>query len=234
MHRYLECCLALLNLVLGCVSLFLMCDCVAFVVPHCASSRQIITHWKNCTRSDCPVCLPLKNAGDRRTPNNAVSAAALQAGIAVAQQTSQPSAPNSLPLPDMLRAYAALGLPAPTPQEQQMLQARRPQQPASAAAGSNHQQLQQAIAAAPSGGTATSIWTTSPGLDGLLGGDAATTQQQLSQQGIILDSGSEQTLLQQMSAITGGAVNTDVPNQAVKDWHQSVTQDLRNHLVHKL
>uniref|UniRef100_A0A1I8BKL5 histone acetyltransferase n=1 Tax=Meloidogyne hapla TaxID=6305 RepID=A0A1I8BKL5_MELHA len=27
---------------------------------HCVSSRHIITHWKNCVKEDCPVCIPVK------------------------------------------------------------------------------------------------------------------------------------------------------------------------------
>ena len=32
------------------------------LVPHCASSRQIISHWKNCNCPNCPVCQPLRSA----------------------------------------------------------------------------------------------------------------------------------------------------------------------------
>ena len=35
-------------------------------MDHCASSRQIISHWKFCIRTDCPVCMTLKNGPSTR------------------------------------------------------------------------------------------------------------------------------------------------------------------------
>lgn len=40
-------------------------DRCIFLVAHCASSRQIIAHWRSCNRPECEVCLPLKSV-----PNN--------------------------------------------------------------------------------------------------------------------------------------------------------------------
>lgn len=84
-------------------------------VAHCASSRQIISHWKNCTRNDCPVCLPLKHASDRR--NNPAT-----------QNININSTPANTPnQADMIRAYNALGLNYP--QQPQTTPQQNPPQP---------------------------------------------------------------------------------------------------------
>ena len=39
-------------------------------LQHCASSRQIIAHWKQCKRPDCAVCQPLKPQPNQPTGPN--------------------------------------------------------------------------------------------------------------------------------------------------------------------
>ncbi|GIY99576.1 hypothetical protein CEXT_523301 [Caerostris extrusa] len=36
-----------------------------WTLPHCAYSSQNISHWRNCTANDCPVCVPLQEAAAR-------------------------------------------------------------------------------------------------------------------------------------------------------------------------
>jgi E1A/CREB-binding protein len=78
-------------------------------VTHCSSSRQIISHWKHCQRSDCPVCLPLKQA-DRRAPPNQPNQVPQVPG-AQPQPTTNPAATGASALQpsEVRRAYDALG-----------------------------------------------------------------------------------------------------------------------------
>ncbi|XP_078274123.1 CREB-binding protein-like isoform X7 [Rhinoraja longicauda] len=118
-------------------------------VAHCASSRQIISHWKNCTRHDCPVCLPLKNASDKRNQ----------------QSTNQ------------LNVVGGMGVP--TPDQSNLMS------------------------------------------DSALPPSLATPNQ-------IMNDG---TNVGNVSTLPTAAPST---SGVRKPWHEHVTQDLRNHLVHKL
>lgn len=78
-------------------------------VTHCSSSRQIISHWKHCTRTDCPVCLPLKQADRNRVTANQPNQVPQVPGAQ--PQPSNPAATvaSALQPSEVRRAYDALG-----------------------------------------------------------------------------------------------------------------------------
>ncbi|GIY41108.1 hypothetical protein CEXT_312162 [Caerostris extrusa] len=214
-------------------------------VPHCSSSRQIISHWKNCTRSDCPVCLPLKQASDRRQQ---------QAAAVQTNPTGQGPAPA-----DMQRAYAALGLPfnagssnaninpviqrstasVPhvneqtqcSPQNLNHIQTSQPAQPTAPSQVQLRPLIQNTSTVAITNPPA-AISNPSFIIDDTIQSKVKVTNATL------LNSAPNQvaTLLNsapnQVTPIVTGAI-PDNPT-TTKDWHQSVTQDLRHHLVQKM
>ncbi|XP_061536690.1 CREB-binding protein isoform X2 [Phycodurus eques] len=208
-------------------------------VAHCASSRQIISHWKNCTRHDCPVCLPLKNASDKRTqqpmlssPNTSLQNSMSTIGVG---QSSAPTINTSTPIDpsSMQRAYAALGLPygSQATGQTQSQQGSGPGQPTGAQNVQAQQQLPQQMRSINALGNQMALTGATMGV---------TTSEQT---GLHTDSlpntlNTNNQLLTDGSAVGSmGNLPTAAPISATgtrKAWHEHVTQDLRNHLVHKL
>ncbi|XP_014872161.1 histone acetyltransferase p300-like isoform X2 [Poecilia latipinna] len=195
-------------------------------VAHCASSRQIISHWKNCTRHDCPVCLPLKNAGDKRNPQceSLLSAAGSGLGSSLGSVPGgQPSTPNINP-PSQIdpssieRAYAALGL---TYQGNQIQGQTGP--PNMASQGQAGMRPLNPMSVNPIG------------VNGGVGGPPQSQQASLLQDTMMHLNVNNQSLMN--DAVGVGSMPTAAPPSATgikKGWHEDITQDLRNHLVHKL
>ncbi|XP_077426453.1 histone lysine acetyltransferase CREBBP isoform X2 [Vanacampus margaritifer] len=206
-------------------------------VAHCASSRQIISHWKNCTRHDCPVCLPLKNASDKRTqqpmlssPNTSLQNPMSTGGVG---QSSAPSINTSTTIDpsSMQRAYAALGLPygSQATGQAQSQQASGPGQPTGAP--NVQAQLPQQMRSINALGNQMALTGAAMGV---------TTSEQTSLHTDSLPNAlnTNNQLLSDGSAVGSlGNLPTAAPISATgtrKTWHEHVTQDLRNHLVHKL
>uniref|UniRef100_A0A672QN56 histone acetyltransferase n=1 Tax=Sinocyclocheilus grahami TaxID=75366 RepID=A0A672QN56_SINGR len=173
-------------------------------VAHCASSRQIISHWKNCTRHDCPVCLPLKNASDKRNQNSPSSLCSPIGTVGTGQQTA-PALPSSTPIDPSSMQRAYAALGLPYSNQ---TPTQTPQ--------TQHQQQMRSINA-------------------LGGSQMNPIGVPTSDQAKLLSDGTMPSPKHTPSSM--GNLPTAAPLSATgvrKSWHEHVTQDLRNHLVHKL
>ncbi|TRY57738.1 hypothetical protein DNTS_012296 [Danionella cerebrum] len=194
-------------------------------VAHCASSRQIISHWKNCTRHDCPVCLPLKSAGDKRNQQTLLGGPGMGIGgpLGASLPGGQPSAPNLNP-PNQIdpssieRAYAALGL---TYQGNQ----------------ASNQNQQSSVPPQPGMRTLNSIGGSSMAVNGGVGAQTQTLHAGMLPDGMLHRNMTPQSLMNDSSGVgnMGSGATAAAPSAGMrKSWHEDITQDLRNHLVHKL
>ncbi|MBN3293106.1 EP300 acetyltransferase, partial [Polypterus senegalus] len=203
-------------------------------VAHCASSRQIISHWKNCTRHDCPVCLPLKNAGDKRNQQTLLNTASIGLGNSLSNVGGQQSTANlnqasQIDPSSIERAYAALGL---TYQGTQM-QPQPPPQPQVST-----QQPSQSLPGQPALRPINAMGNPM-GVNGGIGVQAPTQQQNMIAESMLHSAMNSQNPLMNDGANVGNLTSmpTAAPPSSTgirKSWHEDITQDLRNHLVHKL
>ncbi|XP_071642369.1 histone acetyltransferase p300-like isoform X2 [Temnothorax longispinosus] len=218
-------------------------------VPHCSMSSQIISHWKHCNRSDCPLCLPIKQAHKNRT--NSAQAPAIQ--------------PNNQPNPspsEMRRAYDALGIQCPTTTPGLLPGqdiGRGVRMPAPGMTGGPPGALGNVGLAQSQ--TQTSCVSVAPGQSVVFAGQQAVAPNvsfPLNSDPSIVGVAGNQTVSTTGPTATDAAAAvgiqvipngledlqfpgglqpsqvTAIPVQGTKEWHLSVTPDLRNHFVYKV
>ncbi|XP_022538658.2 histone acetyltransferase p300 isoform X1 [Astyanax mexicanus] len=200
-------------------------------VAHCASSRQIISHWKNCTRHDCPVCLPLKNAGDKRNQQSLLGGAGMALGGSLASSVpgGAPAAPSLNP-PGQIdpssieRAYAALGLTYQGTQTS----GQNPLPPTPTPPGVTGQTGMRPI---------NSVAGNPMGVNGGVGVQSQNQQSSLLPDNLLHRNNAHGLMSEGAGVGAMSSIPVAAPPSAGgmrKNWHEDITQDLRNHLVHKL
>ncbi|XP_071560247.1 histone acetyltransferase p300-like [Temnothorax nylanderi] len=212
-------------------------------VPHCSMSRQIISHWKHCNRSDCPVCVPIKQAIKNRT--NSAQAPTILSN----------NQPNPSPF-EMRRAYEVLGIQYP------IAPGLLPGQ----GVDGDVRMPALSMAGGPSGalgnvGLVQSQIQTAPGQSVVVAGQqvvAPNVSLPLKSEPSTVGVAGNQTVSTTGPTFTDAAAAVDIqvilnrledlqlsadsqpgqvtatPMQVTKEWHLSVSPDLRNNLVHKL
>ncbi|CAG5123248.1 unnamed protein product [Candidula unifasciata] len=189
-------------------------------VAHCASSRQIITHWKNCTRVDCPVCLPLKTADKHNNagPNVGHNVPAAVPNPQSSNVTDQVTAKRAESLGLQYNQPAASHNAAPQRRVQMNTMSNDGQFSIPNLQNQNDKMLPNLASSNQIGNLLMSLPTSQvpPAIQPQSGSQLANSAAQAAALGSAPD------------------IVKSVPPTNRKDWHAQVTQDLRNHLVHKL